>query len=85
MSTHSGHSTSVDELAELRRCLEVGMAHMDGQLALLAQRGEQTERELTETAGRVAALEHLRWPLPALTVLTAMGAFSLALWQALGH
>ncbi|MFE4862256.1 hypothetical protein [Streptomyces sp. NPDC056670] len=85
MSSHPGHSTTVDELAELRRRLDVGMAHMDGQLALLAQRGEQTERELTETAGRVAALEHLRWPLPALTALAALGALSLAVWQALGR
>nr|WP_202518840.1 hypothetical protein [Streptomyces sp. SID1034] len=72
-------------MAELRRRLDVGMAHMDGQLALLAQRSEQTERELTETVGRVAALEHLRWPLPALTALAALGALSLAVWQALGR
>ncbi|MET9363559.1 hypothetical protein ABZX93_21970 [Streptomyces sp. NPDC006632] len=85
MSSHPGHSITVDELAELRRRLDVGMAHMDGQLALLAQRGEQTERELTETVGRVAALEHLRWPLPALTALAALGALSLAVWQALGR
>ncbi|MFJ4477680.1 hypothetical protein [Streptomyces xanthochromogenes] len=85
MSSHPGHSPTVDELAELRRRLDVGMAHMDGQLALLAQRSEQTERELTETVGRVAALEHLRWPLPALTALAALGALSLAVWQALGR
>ncbi|MEU9098851.1 hypothetical protein [Streptomyces sp. NPDC048361] len=85
MSTHSGHSITVDELAELRRRLEVGMAHVDGQLALLAQRGEQTERELTDAVGRLTALEHLRWPLPALTVMAALGALSLAVWQALGR
>ncbi|MCX5383482.1 hypothetical protein [Streptomyces sp. NBC_00083] len=85
MSTDPGHPITVDELAELRRSLDVGMARMDGQLALLALRGEQTEREVTEAVGRVAALEHLRWPLPALTVLTALGALSLAVWQALGH
>ncbi|GAA2443812.1 MULTISPECIES: hypothetical protein [Streptomyces] len=85
MSTDPGHSTTVDELAELRLRLDVGMTRLDGQLALLAQRGEQTERELTDAVGRVAALEHLRWPLPALTVLTAVGALSLAVWQALGH
>ncbi|MEV5279315.1 MULTISPECIES: hypothetical protein [unclassified Streptomyces] len=85
MSTDPGHPTTVDELAELRRCLDVGLTRMDGQHALLAQRGEQTERELTALVGRVAALEHMRWPLPAITVLSALGALSLAVWQALGH
>ncbi|MFI6684492.1 hypothetical protein [Streptomyces sp. NPDC050485] len=85
MSRDPGHPTTVDELAELRRCLDVGLTRMDGQHALLAQRGEQTEHELTDLVERVAALEHLRWPLPAVTVLSAVGALSLAVWQALGH
>ncbi|MER0444653.1 hypothetical protein ABR738_08735 [Streptomyces sp. Edi4] len=85
MSRDPGHPTTVDELAELRRQVDVAMARVDGQLALLALRGEQTEREVTEVVGRVAALEHLRWPLPALTALTALGALTLAAWQALGR
>ncbi|MFF2506718.1 hypothetical protein ACFVTY_25560 [Streptomyces sp. NPDC058067] len=74
-----------EELAELRRSLDVGLARVDGRLALLTQRDEQSVKEQDDLNTRVAALEHTRWPLQAVTALTAAGALALTLWQALGH
>ncbi|GAA4926989.1 hypothetical protein ACFPM3_09005 [Streptomyces coeruleoprunus] len=85
MTTDPDHLAAVEELAELRRCLDVGIARIDGQLALLDQRHGQTDRDQTELAARVAALENTRWPLPAVTALTALGALALTVWQALGR
>ncbi|MET9430203.1 MULTISPECIES: hypothetical protein [unclassified Streptomyces] len=84
-TTDPEHLAAVEEFAELRRCLDVGLARIDGQLALLAQRHGQIDRDLTDLASRVSALEHTRWPLPALSVLTAVGALAVAVWQALGR
>ncbi|GGX91179.1 hypothetical protein [Streptomyces minutiscleroticus] len=73
------------ELAELRRSLEVGVARIEGGLALLTQRDEQTMKDLEELSARIVALEHTRWPLPTLAALTAVGALALAVWQAFGR
>lgn len=73
------------ELAELRRALEVGLARIDGQLALLVQRSDQIDKAIEELDDRVTALEHTRWPLPAIGVLTSLSALGLAAWSALGH
>jgi ferric-dicitrate binding protein FerR (iron transport regulator) len=70
VTTDPEHLTAVEEFAELRRCLDVGLARIDGQLALLA---------------RVTALEQARWPLPAVSAFTAVGALAVAVWQALGR
>ncbi|MDX3165810.1 hypothetical protein PV516_18670 [Streptomyces scabiei] len=70
------------ELAELRRALEVGLARIDGQLALLVQRSDQTDKAVEELGERVAALERARWPLPTLSVLIALGAL---VWAVLGR
>ncbi|MFI2371389.1 hypothetical protein [Streptomyces sp. NPDC018833] len=82
MSTDPDHLVVVEEFAELRRSIDVGLARIDGHLALLAQRSDQTDRELTDLAARVTALEHARWPLPAVAALTALGALAVAVWQA---
>lgn len=65
MPSDPGHPMAVDELFELRRSLEVGLARIDGQLTLHTHRDDQSERELTDLGVRVASLEHTRWPLPA--------------------
>ncbi|MEU4028096.1 hypothetical protein [Streptomyces anulatus] len=64
-------------LAELRSALEVGFARMDGQLALLVQRSDQTDKALEELEERVAALERSRWPLPTVAVLASITAVVL--------
>ena len=64
-------------LAELRATVEVGFARIDGQLALLVQRSDQTDKALEELEERVSALEKARWPLPTVAVLTSITAVVL--------
>lgn len=64
-------------LAELRASLEVGLARIDGQLALLVQRSDQTDKALEELEKRVSTLEKLRWPLPTVAVLASITAVAL--------
>jgi hypothetical protein len=79
------HPVVHGELAELRRRLDVAYARVEGGLALLNHRTEETDKELSDLSARITALEHARWPLPAVAVLTAMGALVVAVWQALGR
>ncbi|WP_405636649.1 hypothetical protein OHB53_36390 [Streptomyces sp. NBC_00056] len=74
-----------EELAELRRSLDVGLARVDGKLALLTQRDEQSVKDQDELSTRVTQLEHARWPLQAVAAITAAGALALAVWQAFGR
>ncbi|MER6995877.1 hypothetical protein [Streptomyces sp. NPDC000410] len=85
MTTGPDHLAAVEELAEVRRSLDVGLARIDGHLALLAQRHDRIDRDLSDLATRVVALEHTKWPLPAVAALTALGALAVTVWQALGH
>ncbi|WP_432157939.1 hypothetical protein [Streptomyces sp. bgisy153] len=64
-------------LAELRQALEVGFARIDGQLALLVQRSDQTDKALEDLEERVSALEKTRWPLPTVAVLVSITAVVL--------
>lgn len=70
------------ELAELRRELQVGFAEQRGQLALLVQRGDQADKTLADHEARLDALEKSRWPLPSLAALVSLAALGMALWQA---
>jgi hypothetical protein len=79
------HPVIHGELAELRRRLDVAYARVEGGLALLSHRTEETAKELDELHTRLITLEHARWPLPAVAALTAVGALVVAVWQALGH
>ncbi|MBB5938894.1 hypothetical protein [Streptomyces zagrosensis] len=85
MTTGPEQAVVAAELAEIRRNLDVGVARIDGQLALLAQRSEQNDRDVTVATERVRALEHGRWPLPSLAALTGVCALAVAIWQAAGH
>ena len=73
------------ELAELRRALEVGLARIDGQLALLVQRSDQIDKAVEELDARVTALEEARWPLRAISTLTGLAALGVAVWSAAGR
>lgn len=73
------------ELAELRRAVDVGNATTQGQLALLVQRGDQSDQDIAELKQRVDTLERTRWPLPSVAALTALCALGLGVWQALGN
>ncbi|WP_405878612.1 hypothetical protein OG762_08200 [Streptomyces sp. NBC_01136] len=85
MTADPEHPVVQGELAELRRRLDVAYARVEGGHALLSHRAEQTTKELDDLSARVVALEHTRWPLPAIAALTAVGALAVAVWQALGH
>ncbi|MFD7236470.1 hypothetical protein ACFWAT_14330 [Streptomyces syringium] len=69
------------ELERLHRSVEVGFARLDGQLALLVQRSDQTDGRLVDLDARVDDLERARWPLPSLAALVAVAALVLSLWQ----
>ncbi|MFI6090180.1 hypothetical protein [Streptomyces sp. Je 1-332] len=85
MTADPEHRVVPEELAELRRSLDVGLTRVDGQLALLTQHDEQSVKNQDELTVRITALEHTRWPLPALLALTAVGALAVAVWQAIGR
>ncbi|BAU85407.1 hypothetical protein [Streptomyces laurentii] len=69
------------ELERLRGTLEAGFARVDGSLALLVQRSDQTDKQLADHESRLDALERTRWPLPSIAALTATAGLGLALWE----
>ncbi|WP_217214473.1 hypothetical protein [Streptomyces sp. AC550_RSS872] len=85
MTVDPEHPVVQGELAELRRRLDVAYARVEGGLALLTHRTEETAKELDELNTRINTLEHARWPLPAVAALTAVGALVVAIWQAVGR
>ncbi|WP_330348183.1 hypothetical protein [Streptomyces sp. NBC_00582] len=60
------------ELERLRGTVEAGFARQDGQLALLVQRGDQTDRQLADHEQRLDAIERNRWPAASVGMLTGV-------------
>ncbi|MFJ7149927.1 hypothetical protein ACIQVT_17255 [Streptomyces sp. NPDC100445] len=83
MTVDPEHPVIHGEVAELRRRLDVAYARVEGGLALLRHRTEETAKELDELNSRLTSLEHARWPLPSLAALTALGALAVTIWQAM--
>ncbi|MFB7364152.1 hypothetical protein [Streptomyces hydrogenans] len=73
------------ELERLRGSLDAGFARVDGSLALLVQRSDQTDKQLADHEARLDALEKNRWPLASLAALTATAGLGLALWELAGR
>ncbi|MDT9681703.1 hypothetical protein RND61_06395 [Streptomyces sp. TRM76323] len=73
------------ELERLRGTLEAGFARVDGSLALLVQRSDQTDKQLADMETRLDALERARWPLASIAALTASAGLVLALWELAGR
>lgn len=69
------------ELERLRGTVEVGFARVDGSLALLVQRSDQSDRQLADHESRIDTLERSRWPLPSLAAVTAVAGMLLSVWQ----
>ncbi|MDX2539784.1 hypothetical protein PV437_42525 [Streptomyces scabiei] len=67
------------ELERLRGTVETGFARVDGQLALLVQRGDQTDRKIDDHETRLDALERNRWPLPTISVLCGVAGAATGL------
>ncbi|MFI6036612.1 hypothetical protein ACIBBD_21050 [Streptomyces sp. NPDC051315] len=85
MTADPEHPVVHGELAELRRRLDVAYARVEGGLALLTHRTEETAKEIDELSTRIVTLEHARWPLPSLAAITAVGALVVTIWQAFGR
>jgi len=60
------------ELERLRGTVEAGFARVDGALALLVQRNDQTDRQLADHEVRLDSLERARWPLASIGALAAV-------------
>ncbi|MER7912511.1 MULTISPECIES: hypothetical protein [unclassified Streptomyces] len=69
------------ELERLRGTLEAGFARVDGSLALLVQRSDQTDKQLADHESRLDALERTRWPLASIAALTASAGVLVAVWE----
>ncbi|MEW1551371.1 hypothetical protein [Streptomyces tsukubensis] len=69
------------ELERIRGALEAGFARVDGALALLVQRSDQTDKQLDDHEARLDALERARWPLASIAALTTIGGLLVAVWQ----
>ncbi|RST21741.1 hypothetical protein EF908_20310 [Streptomyces sp. WAC04770] len=71
------------ELERMRGSLEADFARADGQLALLVQRSDQTDKQLADHEARLDLLERSRWPLASIAALTATAGVAIALWETL--
>ncbi len=79
--TPSESGQVVLELERLRGTVETGFARVDGQLALLVQRSDQTDKQLDDHDKRLDALEKNRWPLPSIAAVTGIAALCLTLYE----
>ncbi|PNE42759.1 hypothetical protein [Streptomyces noursei] len=70
------------ELERLRGAVEAGFARVDGALALVVQRSDQTDRRLAELDNRLDAVERRRWPLPSIAALVGLVGLFVTVWQA---
>ncbi|MFE2291001.1 hypothetical protein [Streptomyces sp. NPDC059452] len=82
---HSDPAAVALELERLRGTVEVGFARVDGSLALLVQRSDQSDGRLAEHETRLDALERARWPLPSIAAVTAVAGVVLSVWQLTGN
>lgn len=73
------------ELERLRSTCEKGFTRVDGQLALLVQRSDQTDKKLDDHEARLDALEKNRWPIASIGMLTGAAALAVTVWQAIGQ
>jgi len=78
MTTPEPPDSAAVALERLRGTVEVGFARIDGALALLVQRSDQTEGRLGELENRVDELETRRWPLSSISALVGLLGLVLA-------
>jgi hypothetical protein len=72
-------------LAELRGTMAEGFATVNGSLALLAQRHDQTDKTIDDHGKRLDALERNRWPLPSIAALGGLAGLGVSVWQMTAH
>ncbi|MCX5559981.1 hypothetical protein [Streptomyces sp. NBC_00038] len=73
------------ELERLRGTVEAGFARVDGSLALLVQRSDQTDKQLADHEQRLDSLERSRWPLASVGVLAALATAGIAVVELTGR
>lgn len=73
------------ELERLRGSLEAGFARVDGSLALLVQRSDQTDKQLADHEQRLDSLERSRWPLASIGALAALTTAAVAVVELTGR
>ncbi|MBY8878081.1 hypothetical protein K7862_10615 [Streptomyces sp. PLK6-54] len=81
----SDPATVALELERLRGTVEAGFARVDGALALLVQRSDQTDRQLADHEARLDSLERARWPLASIGALAAVATVVVAALEILAH
>lgn len=81
----SDPATVALELERLRGTVEAGFARVDGALALLVQRSDQTDRQLADHESRLDALERARWPLASIGVLAAVATVAVTALDIIAH
>jgi len=69
------------ELERLRGAVEAGFARVDGALALLVQRGDQTDKRLADHEQRLDSLERARWPLASVGALATVATVLVTAWE----
>ncbi|WP_328915499.1 MULTISPECIES: hypothetical protein [unclassified Streptomyces] len=69
------------ELERLRGTVEAGFARVDGALALVVQRNDQTDRQLADHEARLDSLERARWPLASIGALAAVATVLVTVWE----
>ncbi|MCT2592729.1 hypothetical protein LHJ74_22915 [Streptomyces sp. N2-109] len=84
-SERNDPATVALELERLRGTVEAGFARVDGGLALLVQRSDQSDKHLDEHDTRIGSLERARWPLASLAVLAALSGVVVTVWQLTGR
>ncbi|MGW2580848.1 hypothetical protein ACWCYZ_05825 [Streptomyces virginiae] len=62
------------EIAMLRGSVDTGFARVDGSLALLVQRSDQTDKAIADHETRLDNLERNRWPLATIAALAGVGS-----------
>ncbi len=78
-SARTAPATVALELERLRGTMEAGFARVDGSLALLVQRSDQTDKQLADHEARLDALERNRWPLASVAALAGVVVAALQL------
>lgn len=56
------------------------VVRLTGRVDVLIEQQNHANNEIQDHEARLRSLEKGRWPLPALSVLLALGSFGLALW-----
>ncbi|MET9953497.1 hypothetical protein ABZ135_18370 [Streptomyces sp. NPDC006339] len=79
--TPEEHGTVALELERLHGTMKAGFAKVDGSLALLVQRSDQTDKQLADHDARLDTLERARWPLPSLAAVCGLAALGLTLYE----